>query len=65
MSIEEIDLDEFGHQWDMGWEDSEKPHPGFGGTQDIYGGYVSICAKCGLKGYNFKNQVCGEGNEKG
>lgn len=51
--------DEFGHLWGMGWEDSDKPHPGFGGTTDIFGGYVDQCEKCGMYSHEFKNQFCG------
>lgn len=50
--------DKFGHIWGEGWEDSDHPHPGFGGSQNIYGGYVAQCMKCGLYGYEFKNQIC-------
>lgn len=53
-------LDHLGHDWGMGWEDSDKPHPGFGGTIDIYGCYVDQCQKCGMYGYEFKEQPCGE-----
>lgn len=41
-------IDEFGHDWQMDWLDSDKPHPGFGGTHDIYGGYTSRCSKCNI-----------------
>lgn len=41
--------DEYGHAWGMGWEESDKPHPGFG----TYGGYVSQCYKCGIYAYEF------------
>jgi len=50
--------DALGHIWDMGWEDSETPHPGFGGSQNIYGGYVDQCIKCGMFGHEYKEQVC-------
>lgn len=49
-----------GHLWGMGWEESDKPHPGFGGTTDVYGGYVGQCEKCGLYNYEYKNQPCGD-----
>jgi hypothetical protein len=42
-----------GHVWGMGWEDSETPHPGFGGSTNIYGGYVDQCEKCGMYSYEF------------
>ena len=42
-----------GHEWGLGWEDSEKPHPGFGGSQNIYGGYVGQCEKCGMYQHEF------------
>jgi hypothetical protein len=45
--------DEFGHIWEMGWEESENPHPGFGGSINIYGGYASQCSKCGMFGEEF------------
>lgn len=57
--IPDLEEDKYGHVWDMGWEDSENPHPGFGGSQDIYGGYVSQCAKCGMYFHEFKDQICG------
>lgn len=41
------------HEWGMGWEESEEPHPGFGGSSDIYGGYVDQCEKCGMYMYEF------------
>lgn len=50
MSDEYSDM---GHQWGMGWEDSDKPHPGFGGSTNIYGAYVSQCEKCGMYFYEF------------
>lgn len=40
-------VDQFGHDWQMDWVDSDRPHPGFGGTRNIYGGYTSRCANCG------------------
>lgn len=40
-------VDQFGHDWQMDWVDSDTPHPGFGGTHNIYGGYTSRCANCG------------------
>jgi hypothetical protein len=45
--------DEYGHIWGLGWEDSDKPHPGFGGSTNIYGGYVGQCEKCGMYSYEF------------
>jgi len=36
------------HDWGVGWRDSETPHPGFGGSQNIYGGYTSQCERCGI-----------------
>lgn len=59
MNESNLQEDEFGHVWGMGWEDSDMPHPGFGGSQDIYGGYVDQCEKCGMYGYEFKSQQCG------
>lgn len=47
--------DEYGHIWALSWIDSDKPHPGFGGSINIYGSYCSQCAKCGM--YNF--EFCG------
>jgi hypothetical protein len=65
-----IEEDEYGHAWTMGWEDTEKPHPGFGGSTDIYGCYTDQCAKCGMYGYEFQSltdtlgkyegQICGK-----
>lgn len=53
--------DEFGHIWGLGWEDSDKPHPGFGGSQNIYGGYVGQCEKCGMYSHEFDNKTpCGK-----
>jgi hypothetical protein len=43
--------DEFGHVWTLGWEESENPHPGFGGSTDIFGGYVGQCGRCGMYQY--------------
>lgn len=54
----DLEEDEFGHCWDMGWEESDKPHPGFGGSYDIYGGYVAQCIKCGLYIHELKEQPC-------
>ena len=55
------------HRWELGWEESEKPHPGFGGSMDIYGGYVDQCEVCGMFFYEFLGpnakyefQKCGE-----
>lgn len=53
---ENIKEDEYGHVWGMGWEDSDRPHPGFG----TYGGYVGQCEKCGMYNYEFEKQLCGE-----
>jgi hypothetical protein len=41
------------HEWDVGWEESDKPHPGFGGSTNIYGSYVTTCNKCGMYIYEF------------
>ena len=43
--------DELGHIWGMGWEDSDRPHPGFGGSMNIYGAIVDQCYKCGMYAY--------------
>ena len=56
--INKLEEDEFGHIWDGDWEESDMPHPGFGGSIAIYGGYVDRCSKCGLYGYDFKQQLC-------
>jgi|SRR5208282_1674877 len=53
--------DTWGHIWEVGWEDSEKPHPGFGGSQNIYGGYVMQCEKCGMFGHEFTGSLNEEG----
>lgn len=52
--------DEFGHIWDLGWQDSQTLHPGFG----TYGGYVGQCNKCGIFFHNFINQLCSKKNVK-
>jgi hypothetical protein len=64
------EIDNKGHEWDMGWQESDIPHPGFGGSTNIYGGYVDQCRKCGMYGYEFhgaanrsgkyEGQSCGE-----
>ena len=51
-SKEGLDEDSLGHLWGMGWMESETPHPGFGGTTNIYGGYASQCARCNIYGYD-------------
>ena len=51
--LDGIEEDEHGHAWVLDWQDNEKPHPGFGGSTNIYGGYVDQCAKCGMYGYEF------------
>lgn len=54
------------HDWRMGWIDTEKPHPGFGGSQNIYGYYIDQCFKCGMysceyfSGGKHEGQACGE-----
>jgi hypothetical protein len=54
------------HIWGMGWEDSDMPHPGFGGSLNIYGGYVDQCETCGMYIYEFmeggkyENKPCSE-----
>jgi hypothetical protein len=60
-------VDEFGHKWGVGWEESDFPHPGFGGATGISGGYVDQCEKCGMYGYEFsatfgkhKGQKCSD-----
>ena len=45
------------HIWGAGWEDSDKPHPGFGGSYNIYGGYVDQCEKCGIYHYEFDDKT--------
>ena len=62
--------DDLGHEWGMGWIETDKPHPGFGGSQNIYGCYVDQCMKCGMYHYEFQSltdtpgryegQACGE-----
>ena len=44
------------HDWQMGWENSDKPHPGFGGSYNIYGGYVTQCKNCGMYIYEFEDE---------
>lgn len=65
MNDSNLDEDEFGHCWGTGWEESDEPHPGFGGSYDIYGGYTTQCIKCGLYGHEFKKQLCEEVIENG
>ena len=36
------------HNWEAVWVDTDKPHPGFGGSGNIYGYYASQCSKCGV-----------------
>lgn len=43
------------HIWIEGWIDSDFPHPGFGGTQNIYGGYTAQCEKCGMYIHEYDN----------
>jgi tRNA(His) guanylyltransferase len=52
--------DGLGHIWGYGWVDTSKPHPGVGGTQDICGYHTDQCEKCGLYGFEYKNQKCEE-----
>jgi hypothetical protein len=61
--MNEIDFteSELGHIWDAGWEESDTPHPGFGGSTNIYGGYVAQCAKCGMYGYEFHGSAADPG----
>ncbi len=53
--------DAWGHIWGMGWVDCDKPHPGFGGSQNIYGCYVGQCEKCGMFGYEFTESLNKDG----
>lgn len=53
------------HEWGMGWEDSDLPHPGFGGSTNIYGSYVSQCEKCGMYGYEFRSLTAQPGKYEG
>lgn len=61
----DIEEDEAGHAWTMGWEETEKPHPGFGGSTDIYGCYVGQCAKCGMYNYEFDSCTATPGKYQG
>lgn len=49
------------HDWQMGWEDSDTPHSGMGGTTNIYGGYVGQCGKCGMYAYEFVSGTANPG----
>lgn len=59
------DIDHNGHAWGLGWEESDKIHPGFG----TYGGYAQQCFKCGMYSHEYfkinenpveyENQKCG------
>jgi len=51
--------EENGHEFVLGWEESDRPHPGFGGSTNIYGGYCEQCQKCGMYGYEYEDQKCG------
>ena len=53
------------HIWGMGWEESDTPHPGFGGSQNIYGGYVDQCEKCGMYIYEFTGATNRPGKYEG
>lgn len=46
-----------GHEFIMGWEESDRPHPGFGGSTNIYGAYCDQCRKCGMYGYEFRSSA--------
>lgn len=63
-------IDILGHAWGEGWQESETPHPGFGGTINIFGAYVGQCYKCGMYDYEcyglnednpgkYQKQLCG------
>jgi hypothetical protein len=54
-----------GHIWGMGWEDSDNPHPGFGGSFSICGGYVGQCEKCGMYVYEFSSGTKNPGKYEG
>jgi hypothetical protein len=43
-----------GHEFIMGWMESDKPHPGFGGSSNIYGAYCDQCQKCGMYGHEYQ-----------
>jgi len=58
-------IDNKGHEWGMGWEESDRPHPGFGGSMDIYGCYVDQCEKCGMYGYEFRSCTATPGKYEG
>jgi hypothetical protein len=59
------EADNKGHEWGLGWEESETPHPGFGGSQNIYGGYVGQCEKCGMYIYEFTGATNNPGKYEG
>lgn len=53
------------HDWIIGWQESDKPHPGFGGSQNIFGCYANQCSICGMYLHEFDSkgkyagQACG------
>lgn len=57
-------IDQFGHDWQMDWLESDKPHPGFGGSANIYGGYTSRCSRCNIliSDWDFKTKCREQGN---
>jgi hypothetical protein len=57
--------DQMGHEWDIGWEETDKPHPGFGGSTNIYGCYVNQCRKCGMYSYEFRSLAANPGKYEG
>jgi hypothetical protein len=64
-TYEGIEEDECGHAWGLGWIDSDKPHPGFGGSTNICGGYVGQCDKCGMYNYEFWSGTATPGKYEG
>lgn len=42
-------VDEFNHAWGIGWQETDKLHPGFGTN----GAYADQCYRCGIYGHEF------------
>lgn len=53
------------HVWEVGWEETGNSHPGFGGSSDILGHYVSQCEKCGMYAYEFSSGTKTPGKYEG
>lgn len=48
---------ELGHFWVEDWVETNRPHPGFGGSTNITGYCIFVCHYCNIEQSDSKSQI--------